>query len=350
MKQRGITFIGIVLMTVYYFLFPRHTGQEPVLKPVSFTDLAAGSTVEMSGGEALIPVHVRNRAAYFDENFHLVSSRQAPGLSAERDWMAVPEPDSVSVFDVQGRLRFRIKSTAMPVVRDGHLYLLDNSSGRIEMCSPENGAGIWHRDSLSPLTSLDSAAGRTLLGFLDGHAELISPDGKVEMTYRPGGSRVEAVYGAALSDDAAAIALISGLDPQRFILLEEKKNGFRPVTHHETGTDFRRSVPVGFVSGGNRILYEAAEGTAAVERDGYSLQHLTVAGTAAAQWDFSSESGYLALLGGDAEELSLRILTPRDFTFCNSRVLPDTRDILFHKNYLILAGDRYFSVIALEKH
>ncbi len=348
MKQRGILLIGIVLIAVYYFLFPRHSGLEPVLQPVSFTDYATAPRLASGESEELIPVCVDGNAAFLDEKYNLARYAEFDGIVAGSNWMAWPGEKSVVVAELDGSLRFRLQGQARPVSVKDHLYLYNSNAGQLEMVNPQSGVRLWLRESLSPLTALDAAGGKTLLGFLDGHVELISPEGKMEMCYEPGGSRIEAVYGAAIRKDAAAIALVSGLHPQRFVLLEEKKNGFRPVMHHDTGTGFRRRVPVGFVSDGSRVLYESASGTAAVNPEDGSVKILPVAGGAAFTWADSSGLDFLVLLGNSRDGPGIRILTSRDRTFFQGSVPPDIRNVLMSHKALILAGRHSVGVLALE--
>jgi hypothetical protein len=178
---------------------------------------------------SLLALKSNDLAGFFDRERRLVSLYSSDRMAVDDRWIAVSEPDSVRILDPDGRLRSRIAVRAYPISRNGHLYLYDGSAGRLNRIDPSNGRVMWTKEYLASVTVLDGRQDRTLVGLLDGRIEVISEDGDVELEYRPGGSRVEAVYGGALSESGSSVALITGLDPQRFILMEEKKNGFRPI-------------------------------------------------------------------------------------------------------------------------
>ena len=277
MKQRGVFLAGAVFSVLYFFLFPRGAGREPVLLPESLTPMDSTSVTSSSVGPTRAVV-AQGRAGYFDSNHSLTAFYAADRIAANDEWLALPGEDGVEIIEPDGRLRVRIPLSGTPLIRRDSLYLYHEEAGRLTQVAPQDGRVLWTQNFLSPLTVLDAAQERTFVGLLDGRAFVFGSSGDLLLEYRPGGSRIEAIYGGAFSDDGKSLALISGLDPQRFVLLEERKNGYRPVTHHDTGTDFRRGVPVGFVAGGGRILYEGNGSVTAVDRVDFIPRDLPIEG------------------------------------------------------------------------
>ena len=72
----------------------------------------------------------------------------------------------------------------------------------------------------------------------------------------PSGSRVSAIFGCALSADGRKIALVSGLDEQRFVLLEQFGASWRITFHEFLGEGLRRNVYVMFADYDNKIVFE----------------------------------------------------------------------------------------------
>ncbi len=347
MKQRGVFLIGAILMGIYYFLFPRASGKELVIIPESYTSL---SSYDISGAPASGGMNVMrsgDTAAYFNQDFSLVARYGSQRMAVDDEWLVLPGDEGLDIIDPDGRLRGRITGNSTPIARNGSLFVYNRDVGRLSRVDPSNGALIWTREFLSTLTVLDSADGRTLVGLLDGRALVLNPDGEILLRYLPGGSRVEAIYGGSLNSDGTALALVSGLNPQRFILLEERKNGFRPVSHHDTESDFRRFVPVGFVGDDNRVLYEGNDEVIAVDTTTYSITHLDLDG-APVDWADDTVTRTLALLGNDRGESIMKILSRQDLTFFESKLPRGTTGLKMDGENLILVGEEYVGVLRTE--
>ncbi len=340
MKQRGVFLIGLILITVYYFLFPRGSGKELILSPDSLTILEATGFSVSSSSTTVSVVRNGSNAGYLDSGHELLTFFKADRMAADRYWIAVSGDDGLSLMEPDGRLISRIPESGYPAARNGQLFLYRNDSGTLIKINTQNGRRLWTREFISAITVLDGIPGKTLVGLLDGRVELIDDTGEIILDYRPGGSRVEAVYGGALSGDGSKIALISGLDPQRFILLEERKNGYRPVAHHDTGTDFRRLVSIEFVRDDGQVLYENNGYVNAVNLNGYRIQPLILSGRLMTAID-NPVRDTLLLFGKDDGKGTMKILTRHDRTLFESSLPSDTAEIVRDRDYaLIVAGNR----------
>jgi hypothetical protein len=134
--------------------------------------------------------------------------------------------------------------------------LLSTPSGQ----SSETADLAWTYDFASPLTCVDAAAGFLLAGTLDGAIELIDTNGRRVFFSEPSGSRVAAVYGCALSKDGKKIAVVSGLDKQRFVLIEQFGLTWRITFHEFLEEGLRRNVYVEFVDNDKKIIFEREAG------------------------------------------------------------------------------------------
>lgn len=344
MKQRGVFLIGLIIITFYYFFFPRDSGKELVVLPDSLLSLdKPQTTVTPSPGQTLA-IHNGQRTGFISMDHELISLYTSDKMAVDDRWLAISGPNGLEIHEPDGRLISRINNTAFPVTRNGNLFLYQDEFGILSKIDPANGRTLWEKEYISPLTVLDGRAGRTLVGLLDGRAQLIDDSGTVILEYRPGGSRVEAIYGGTLSSDGTKIALISGLDPQRFILLEERKNGFRPVAHHNTETDFRRWVPMGFVRDNQQVLYESGDFVAAVEMNGYEIHSLEHSGRLSG-WLDNTISETLILLGKDKGEVSIKMLSRNDLVVFEGLLPPDTSGIRRDRNFALIVGDDNLAIL-----
>ena len=339
MKQRGVFLIGLILISIYYFLFPRGSGRELIITPDSLTslELTASSAGFLPG--RTLAISSGSRAGFVNDDHELMSFYSSDKMAVDDHWLAVSGVDGLDLLEPDGRLIARIPDSSFPVSRNGNLYLYRDDTGVLLKIDPTSGRIMWRMEYISPVTVLDGRQGRTLVGLLDGRVQLIDDSGKLLLGYSPGGSRVEAIYGGALSSNGSKIALISGLEPQRFILLEERKNGFRPVAHHNTETNFRRSVSIGFVRDDRQILYESDGFVTAVDLNGYVIQTIELSGRLVG-WLDNLMTDTLILLGREDDDVIVKILSQNDLTLFESRLPIDTTGILRDRNYaLVIGGD-----------
>jgi hypothetical protein len=156
-----------------------------------------------------------------------------------------------------GKNLTQIKTTGYPVIQGDRIAILSES-----FISLYDLAGhlYWKKEILSIVTSLSINQNHVLIGYLDGYCDLISISGTRELTFRPGGSRIEAVYSAAISSNGQFITIISGIDPQRFILLQNRKGEYKPVFHTELESEFRRSIKMYFSGDDSMVFFENSEG------------------------------------------------------------------------------------------
>jgi len=101
-----------------------------------------------------------------------------------------------------------------------------------------------------------------LTGSIDGVVEILNAEGKRAFYFEPGGSRYSVILGCAISRNGSRIGIISGVDQQRFLLLERfgGDNDYKVVYHEFLSEGFRRPVLISFTDEDRRIIFERAEG------------------------------------------------------------------------------------------
>jgi hypothetical protein len=101
-----------------------------------------------------------------------------------------------------------------------------------------------------------------LTGSLDGIIEILDSTGNRIYYFEPGGSRYAVILGCAISRNGSRIGIVSGIDKQRFILLERfaNTNEYRVVYHEFLETGFRRPVHILFIDEDRRIVFEREGG------------------------------------------------------------------------------------------
>ncbi len=110
------------------------------------------------------------------------------------------------------------------------------------------------------LTSLD--CGDKLIGFglLNGEAHLSNLQGDTLEILEPGGSRIDAVYGIAVSKKDAFVAIVHGIDPQIVSLYRAQDDTFRRVKSFTLRDAVRSQVVMGFSGDGRSCLVKSIDG------------------------------------------------------------------------------------------
>ncbi|MDR0495417.1 MAG: WD40 repeat domain-containing protein [Treponema sp.] len=273
MKARRIGHIAvIVLFAGYFFMSARPIPLETVLIPCWLNSVESGTPISLNGspirtdGEDAIPFSLGNRLGYVSRNgpFFINQARKANvSLSQERWAEYEAEPGSVTIRDSGGEPLAVIENPrGYPFFLDGRIFLINSEQNAISAVG-ESGAADWTFECAAPLTCVDAAAGLVLAGTLDGIAVVLDDGGGQVFSFEPGGSRYMVILGCAISRDGARIALISGIDDQRFLMLERfgsSGHDFKVIYHEFLDDGFRRPVYVSFIEDDHWVIFERGGG------------------------------------------------------------------------------------------
>ncbi len=146
---------------------------------------------------------------------------------------------------------FILRNSIYQFSNEGHSLYRYSRQGKLE----------WRSDLLPYISSLDSnLRGDTLLSYVNGRVILLNRQGKQENEYISSGSRVNSVYGAALAPDSESIALIAGLDQQRFVFLKKQQGTYLFQYAKELPNQLRSSQWLRFSRHDPYVFYSSSEG------------------------------------------------------------------------------------------
>jgi len=259
-KRKNWILLGIAVFVVYFFIASQPVPEESVLAYRWVTPLDARP--EPTDGRAetgLIPFRVGNRFGYLRPDGTCVLNREVQDqVALSETWWAeyASRPETVSVRSPQDTTVFTLAAPrGYPFFLDRRAFLISGESNAL-LALDGTGRQSWRYDFQAPVTAVAAAAGRVLIGGLDGSVDLLDADGQRVFSFEPGGSRLPVIVGAAISTDGSHIALVSGIDRQRFLLLERYGASFKVVHHEFLETGFRRPVFLAFIDGGRRVAFE----------------------------------------------------------------------------------------------
>jgi hypothetical protein len=205
-----------------------------------------------------LPFRLGNRFGYFTDTGDIlyndiVSYNVALSGSAWSNYPAVP--DSVNFNAPDGSKLFSLNNPGYPYILNDRLFMIDTDRGGSSEFD-RSGAKKWSRQYSSVITSMDAAAGLTLTGLLDGRMVLVDSSGRSVFEFSPGGSGIPVILGCALSPTGEYIALVCGIDKERFVLLQRKPDSYKVVFHDYLPSDFRRQVKVVFLQSSQKVVFE----------------------------------------------------------------------------------------------
>jgi hypothetical protein len=275
-KKIGLLII-IVLFIAYFLLAARRIPRQMVLVPCWISSIESGEAVQIketvgTETDTLLPFSMGSRFGFIrrkDGRFSINRTAKFNVSLSGKHWAEYEaEPNRITIYDNTGEQYAVIENPrSYPFFFDegggqGRIFIIGSEQNSISEIDV-SGSIIWTYEFAAQLTCVDAAAGLLLAGSLDGAIVVIDSSGSKVFSFEPGGSRYPVILGCALSRDGSAIALISGVDNQRFLFLEHFGTGlgdYKVVYHEFLAGNFRRPVFINFVENDRWVVFERIGG------------------------------------------------------------------------------------------
>jgi hypothetical protein len=272
-KKKKYWFIVMVLFFIsYIFIAARPVPVETILSPQWLTSLEStypdfsGKDVPLENQE-LLPFSLGDRFGYVDPDGRFTINQVKKGyISLSGEYWAEYEsiPETIEVRNPLNEKVMTIENPqGYPLFFDNKIFLLNNEQNSLSALDL-SGNIKWTYDFAAPLTVFDAAAGLILAGSLDGTVEVLNDQGQRIFFFEPGGSRFSVILGCAISKDGSKMAVISGIDDQRFLLLDRfgdpGSTEYKVIYHEFLGDGFRRAVHVSFIDDDRWVVFECQGG------------------------------------------------------------------------------------------
>jgi hypothetical protein len=270
---KKIWFVVVLLFFILYFLTAaRRIPPETILSHRWLSSLESAAP-ETDGVSVIAPLPfiLGNRFGYVDieGRFSINQIKKGEVYLSEDLWSEyAAEPERIEIRNNLNEAVFTIADPrGYPCFLDGRVFLVGNEQNRLSEIDRE-GNTLWTYEFAAPLTCIDAAAGLVLTGSVDGVVEVLNSAGKRVFFFEPGGSRYAVILGCVISRDGSQLGIISGLDDQRFLLLERfgGPDGEYKVIYHEfLGDGFRRPVHITMIDQDRWIVFEREGGMGVYE-------------------------------------------------------------------------------------
>jgi hypothetical protein len=357
-NKRWWLILGLPVFIIYIFLTPRPIPEETILTPRWITSLELNYPINLNNFSAqrageLLPFILGDRFGYVGDDgiFAINQIRSAYISISEKNWAEYGSlPSSIQVMNPHNQPVLVISDPkGYPLFLDNRLFIIGSEQNSITALGPAAEA-LWSFDFPAPITCIDAANGYVLAGTLDGMMILLNSRGvPVFVPFEPGGSRLPVILGCAISRDASRLALIAGIDNQRFLLLERAANTYRVVYHEFLTSGFRRPVHINFVDNDTRVVFEREGGLGIFATNSRASTSISLDGEIVSV-DSSKDGDFLFLITSQGAK-EKRLVTIRFPGLVISEVPFNSENTFLARrgDMLYLAGDQTMASFELER-
>ena len=242
----------------YILLFPVGLKPEIGHKPAWVTDVMSDSTQsarEHAGG--VIPFVFDTRFGYVSDDGDLLLSKPTlfgVAIDSDRFINYSSVSGNLVVQDHYGEVTDNLAIRGYPILLQNRFFVI--SSNRAEMAElDDEGSIVWKREFASIISDFDAQSDLMALGLLDSRVQIVGSGGEVRQEIEFLGSRINAVYGCALSADGKILAVVHGLDPQ-YLSAYDLREGGETIRKWTLDAEFRTTRHIVFAGDGRYLLAE----------------------------------------------------------------------------------------------
>ncbi|MCL2008106.1 MAG: WD40 repeat domain-containing protein [Treponema sp.] len=314
-KRKWWFILGLPVFIIFVFTVPHPVEEETVLSSLWINSPLSSSESSIMRGESLIPFILGDRFGYVGESGRYTLNRVRDGYVSISDnfWTEYETlPSRINIMNPAGDNVLSIDGPrGYPLFLDNRIFIVGSEQNSVMELS-RDGRELWSYDFPGPITCVDAQGGYFLAGTLDGAVILLDSRGRPVFTpFEPGGSNLPIILGCAISEDASLLAIISGINEQRFLLMERTGDNFRVVYHEFLGSGFRRPVHISFIDNDSKVAFEREGGMSIYTIGTRRSININIKGEVVAL-DKSGLDGYLFVItsGGEEEKSLVTIRYP----------------------------------------
>ena len=284
-----------------------------------------------SADDKKIPYRLNNKIGYFTEEGKIDSCIEFPFKSSISDsWYCTYLQNNAKTdfYLADGTKAGTIENEGFPFIDEDRIYIMlpgGNSFAKIS----EDGKTEWSYENYSPLTAFSSSKGGTVAGYADGSIISFDTEGKISQMFNPGGSDIEVILGADISDNGNIIACVSGQNNQRFVVAERNEGHSRIIFHEYLGSQLNRQTLVRFSPKADFVYYNFNGGLGIVNLLNSTAKKIPVNGKIL-QVEFSDDGQLVFVLSHEKNIYTIMVLEKNihqmaDFSFEGNSSFIQTR-------------------------
>lgn len=264
------------------------------ITPDEAADAPSGNPGAPSGMEAFMLA--RNFGFFTPDGDILRGEARGMRFSAGADaWCVYPaDARKTDVYYFNGALKMTVDEPGFVHLTKHALYLFHPGGGAVSRYA-DDGAKAWTRDEAAPITAFADSPAGSIIGYANGLLAAVDARGEEIFSFYPGGSDLPVILAAAISNDGKRAACISGINPQRFILIEINKTQHKIIFHHSFDGGVRRQLFAGFGESGRRVFFETGAGLGILDIQEMRLSEIPLHGRILNAGEYPGTNFFLAL-------------------------------------------------------
>lgn len=258
----GVFFkLTAIIMVAVYVLLGSYTVRSGTAYIQDWSIDIASEQAKVRDGqpdEEWIPYRVQDYFGYVQTDGSLLLRTLVPwnvALTEDTYCNYTRQGNNLVIQDPLRNYLYPLNMSGYPVARGGAYYVLNTDMTGLSAFSSTGEFG-FSREFPSLITSLDANETTVSVGLLSGGVELFNQDGSYRAGVQPETSRINVVYGTAISRDSNLLALVHGIDPQLLSLYLLKQASFQLLAEIELQETTRSPTRLGFSPNGEYLLCE----------------------------------------------------------------------------------------------
>ncbi len=297
-----ISIASVIFLLIYMFVAAIPMESDIYFEPVWTTDTTVPVTTpvtepadfQVPGIEAFV---LGDRFGYFTPDGTILASKPVDGRvsASPTAWAAYgSDATDTQVFFPDGTPKMIVSGSGFVHLDQDRTYLFQPGGGGVSMFAPD-GSKIWNREHTAPLTAFNSSPAGTIMGYGDGQLTLVRNDGSAAFSFYPGGSDLAVILGAAISADGTLAACVSGIEPQRFLLIKITGDQYKVIHHENLKGNLRRQTFVDFEENGKFAFFESENGLGIIDCKNLETSHLPLEGQVIASGEYPGDALFIIL-------------------------------------------------------
>ena len=279
MKIIKKSFIILIFLS-YFFIFGRQLESEISFIPLWVENIEFEGLVSEEIKENSIDFRLDDKFGYLDRNGRVLFVENLLfGVAIDQDgFINYSRQNEVLVLkDREGFFINTIDISGYPYFSGNRRFILSYDSNGISEIDHE-GSLVWQKTFSSSITSLSVAGSFLFLGTVDGGIRLMDSSGSVVFDYITKNSRINVIYGGAVSSNGELMMTISGLEPQLLTLWTKDGSEYQEQITWSLQTELRRHAIAGISEDGLYAYVEIEEELLLIELKNKKLFSIPITG------------------------------------------------------------------------
>lgn len=262
--------IASLVLVVYIFFAAEPTGKQTFIQPLHISPILPDESQANipQNTDDVFPFVSGLAFGYYNKAGDIVFAKAQKDNFSISDsfwaqYQAIPirsetPPPPIQCFSPQGTALFSLPVSGLVHFRKDRIFEFLPSGNSVAEYSVQ-GELLWVYSVSGVITAFDCNEDLVVIGTSDGNITCLNSDGTEKISFYPGGSEYEVIYGVSLSKDGKYLACLCGLQRQR-LLLVEIADYHKPVFHTFLDASLQRQATLFFDTTSRYLFLETGDG------------------------------------------------------------------------------------------